>query len=222
MSLNFITHLIDNETTSPVSNAFETRLGRVDEVPPYTPITSDKSKTAMWASWQAFHAGIPYTRFGQFYSKEQFCDDILELPLTREQFVRVINDRAFLFPEYSSHLAPPEYPTLITAYFNINESVHLFGQEKTKLIQEHGFMPINELWNEWRLETQHEKALQEAIERRKTYTTRGPQLPLQETLEVSDNTFQVEQATELEKKLGRLFVEYLNACTDIAYCHDYK
>ena len=41
MSLDFITHLIDNETTSPVLNAFETRLGRVDEVPPYTPIASD-------------------------------------------------------------------------------------------------------------------------------------------------------------------------------------
>ena len=178
MALNFITHLIDNETTSPVLNAFETRLGRVDEIPPYTPITSDKSKTAMWESWQAFHEGMPYTQFRQFYSKEQLCDDILELPVTREQFIQVISDRAFLFPEYSSHLAPPEYPTLIAAYFNVHEAVQLFGQEKTEFIQEHGFMPTNELWNEWRLETQHEKILHEAIERRKTYTTRGPQLPL--------------------------------------------
>lgn len=222
MSLEFLTTLIADDTISPDLSAFETRLGRVDEVPPYMPITSDKAKTAMWASWQAFHAGIPYTRFGQFYSKEQFCDAILELSLKREQFIQVISDRAFLFPEYSSHLAPSEYPTLIAAYFNINESVHLFGQEKTKLIQEHGFIPTNELWNEWQLEEQHKKALHEAIERRKTYTTRGPQLPLQETLEVSDSTFQVERATALEKKLGRLFVTYLNACMDMAYCHDYK
>ena len=145
MALNFITHLIDNETTSPVLNAFETRLGRVDEIPPYTPITSDKSKTAMWESWQAFHEGMPYTQFRQFYSKEQLCDDILELPVTREQFIQVISDRAFLFPEYSSHLAPPEYPTLIAAYFNVHEAVQLFGQEKTEFIQEHGFMPTNEL-----------------------------------------------------------------------------
>lgn len=222
MSLNFITQLIADEPISPVPNTFEARLGRVDEVPPYMPITSDKSKTAMWESWQAFHEGMPYTQFRQFYSKEQFCDDILELPLTREQFIQVISDRAFLFPEYSSHLAPPEYPTLLAAYFNVHEAVQLFGQEKTEFIQAHGFMPTNELWNEWRLETQHEKALQEAIERRKTYTARGHQLPLQETLEISDNPFQVEQATELEKKLGRLFVTYLNACMDMAYCHDYK
>ena len=47
MSLNFITQLIADEPISPVPNTFEARLGRVDEVPPYTPIASDKSKTAM-------------------------------------------------------------------------------------------------------------------------------------------------------------------------------
>lgn len=63
-------------------------------------------------AWQDFHAGLPYQRFSEFYSKRGLIQSLCFHHLSEEALLDLIADRSFLFLEDNQHLNAPDCPSL--------------------------------------------------------------------------------------------------------------
>lgn len=78
---------------------------------PYNLLDRKEAEEVLEA-WYAFHRGVPYRNFREFYSKEFFCRSDTLNALSEEAILDFIADRKFLFLDYNQHMNDGEYPLL--------------------------------------------------------------------------------------------------------------
>ena len=138
----------------------------------------------MFDEWNDFHSQIAYQDFSHFWDKELFVNDIENVELSQELFIKLICDRVFLFLNYSRSLANPAYPNLMVGWGRelpdeSPEDTPVTRQlrENTLFIREHGFMPTNTLRDRWRGWQHNIRRINAALERRTKFVRQGAHLP---------------------------------------------
>lgn len=199
----------------------------------YDVLTDSRISEKMFTDWNLFHSEIAYQDFDHFFDKELFVEDIDNVTLSQEIFIKLICDRTFLFINDSRSHTNAEYPNLQSAFSKelTDESTH-GNVEKYKYIREHGFVPTYALkskWNTWKEDMQR---VQEALQHRIQFIARGSNLPYDYCVKsspINEKTASTDNTTdntlgysELELKLAKLFFHYLDACANQTSSTDYK
>lgn len=219
---------------SPPKCQLNRRRGTSGQGAPHDVITNDEICQKMFDEWNDFHSQIAYQDFSHFWDKELFVNDIENVELSQELFIKLICDRVFLFLNYSRSLANPAYPNLMVAWGRelpdeSPEDTPVTRQlrENTLFIREHGFMPTNTLRDRWRGWQHNIRRINAALERRTKFVRQGAHLPMNACRKLHRDKNDALPAvdisyTEDEQKLAKLFYYYLEACCKKAYCRDYK
>lgn len=183
-------------------------------------LTDEQKEQEILSAWYDFHQGVDYPDFAIFYSKELFCQKILEIPLNREQFIRLICDQAFLFLEYADHYNDPEYPLLIDVITNYRNNAAITDEfrEKVDLVYRRGLIPTNALAKEYERFKRRVRTMNDVIQLRSSDIQRKTYIDSQIDIQIcNDGT----ELAEMDLKLGKLFRSYMLAVANQAYVRKY-
>lgn len=210
--------LIDRE---PRKNDFidlHLRKGREELPDIYQCLPSDEAESVL-CYWEEFHSDISYRTFGEFYSKEIFCENLLKIEISLKQFIQIICDRAFLFLHDADQMKDSSYPSL-TDICHLCDIDKKWDAKKIETVQQQGFVPTYAHKKQYDYLQSQVCDLERCIQLRKEYIKRKRVDDV--VLQLQSNEIFNSSGSQEEQKLADLFHSYLNAIVNYAYEPEYK